>query len=198
MSTWLRPGWPSYLFPASTTNALHSRAYVGSSASGDQIAPSLSVDAFARFAPDLMYQSGIACLSSYGMMRIASRWPCLCASDSAASMIDHSYLPRCGSICDQNQRTYATLDAGKSTFVAASVATRSGPTSDHCTPSFSVWPLNRWNVSMPMPGFTSTSSISLGLTTVVCAASEDADTSRHTATNERVLHMGAWSSRARE
>jgi len=82
-------------------------------------------------------------------------------------MIDQSYFPRCGSICDQNHRTYATLDAGKSTGVAAPALARSGPTSDHCTPSFSGWPLNRWNVSMPMPGFTSTSSISVGLTTVV-------------------------------
>src|SRR5438270_4264637 len=45
----------------------------------------------------------------------------------------------------------------------------SGPTSDHLTPSFSDCPEKRLNVSMPIPGFTRTSSISVGRITVVCS-----------------------------
>src|SRR6185437_747569 len=69
------------------------------------------------------------------------------------------------------QRRYATLDPGKSRVRGgASEIGPSGPTSDHLTPSFSGWPENRLKVSMPIPGFTRTSSISVGRTTVVACS----------------------------
>jgi hypothetical protein len=80
------------------------------------------------------------------MMRIASRCPCLCASDGAASTIDHwVWLRAAASICDQNQRTDATLDAGKSTVAAASAPARSGPTRplDALVRALAVEPLER-------------------------------------------------------
>src|SRR5882672_891006 len=63
------------------------------------------------------------------------------------------------------------LDTGKSTVPAgASVSGASGPTSDQVTPSFNACSENRLNVSIPMPGLINTSSISVGRTTVFCAA----------------------------
>src|SRR5215831_4378141 len=86
-------------------------------------------------------------------------------------MISQRYLPGCGSSWDQNQRRYATLEPGKSIVPdGASGTIVSGPTSDHVTPSFNGCPEKRLNVSMPIPGFTRMSSISVGRTTVVCAA----------------------------
>src|SRR5215472_11273262 len=86
-------------------------------------------------------------------------------------MISQRYLPRCGSTWDQNQRRYATLEVGKSTEPGgASASAVSGPTSDQLTPWFKACPEKRLNVSIPIPGFTRMSSISVGRMTLVCAA----------------------------
>src|SRR5215469_15668092 len=86
-------------------------------------------------------------------------------------MISQRYLPGCGSSWDQNHRRYATLEPGKSTVPGrASGSATSGPTSDQVIPSFNACPEKRLNVSIPIPGFTRTSSISVGRMTVVCAA----------------------------
>src|ERR1700677_273547 len=57
--------------------------------------------------------------------------------------------------------------SGKSGFPGAWGSTATGPRSDHSKEGFSAWPLKRWNVVMPIPGFTRTSSISTGRTTTV-------------------------------
>src|SRR5215469_11567106 len=89
-------------------------------------------------------------------------------------MISQRYLPGCGSSWDQNHRRYATLEPGKSTVPGgASGSAVSGPTSDQVTPSFNCCPEKRLNVSIPIPGFTRMSSISVGRITVVWAAPAD-------------------------
>jgi hypothetical protein len=70
-------------------------------------------------------------------------------------------------------------EAGKSGGEVASLSLAVGPSSDQPRRAFRAWPLKRWKVSMPMPGFTSTSSMGFGRTiTVSCAAAGEANTQK--------------------
>src|SRR5437588_370562 len=89
------------------------------------------------------------------------------ARSSAPSMISQWIFPCSGSIADQNHRQYAIDVSGKSGGAGAGRSFDVGPSSDHSRPALIGSPLKRWNVVMPMPGFTSASSISEGRMTAV-------------------------------
>src|SRR6266481_9652635 len=105
--------------------------------------PSLSDVMLARRAPELRYQSGRACLSVYGMSRMASVCPCSRASLSAKSMISQWNSPRLGSITSQTHRQYDTAVGGNSGLGSASTSLSVGPSSDQLKGGLSAWPLKR-------------------------------------------------------
>src|SRR5439155_1137224 len=151
-------------------NALNSRPpqYLRNSVSlksGCQISPSLSVALLARRAPELRYQAGSGSWFEYGIKRMARVCPCALASSKARSTISQWNLPGSVSRTFQYQRQYEIEVLGKSGFVGACGSFATGPTSDHFKGGFGSCPLNRWNVVMPIPGFTSTLWISFGRTT---------------------------------
>src|SRR5580765_2820971 len=57
--------------------------------------------------------------------------------------------------------------SGKSGLASAGCNFDVGPSSDHLRPGLMASPLKRWNVVMPIPGFTRTVRSSLGRTTMV-------------------------------
>src|SRR5882724_6340480 len=86
-------------------------------------------------------------------------------------MMSQRNFPGSGSRVSQYQRQYEIEVSGKSGLGDACGSFASGPRSDHSNGELRACPLNRWNVVMPMPGFTSRSGISVGriTTSFVCA-----------------------------